>query len=64
MVFDKRNNVTPLSRADRATVSDPGTSMLAAEGLELMRIFVQLASTDDRLKVIAFAKQVLRGAEQ
>lgn len=64
MAFDKRNNVAPFSRAGRANMSDPGTSTLAAEGLELMRVFVQLSSADDRLKVITFAKQVLRGTEQ
>ena len=64
MAFDKRNNVAPFSRIGRATASSPDTSTLAGEGLELMRIFVQLSSTDDRRKVIAFANQVLRGAEQ
>ena len=62
MAFDKRNNVAPFSRTGRAPAADP-SSTLAAEGLELMRVFVQLSSGDDRLKVIAFAKQVLRSAE-
>ncbi len=62
MAFDKRNDVTPFSRTDHARASDADAT-LAAEGLELMHVFVRLPAADDRFKVIAFAKQLLRNAE-
>ena len=62
MAFDKQNDVASFSRTDLANVPDPDTA-LAAEGLELMHVFVRLPSADDRFKVIALAKQLLRNAE-
>ncbi len=62
MVCDKQDDERILN-TDRLDTSDPATSAMAAEGLELMRAFVQIDSPDDRRKVVEFAERLARGTE-
>jgi hypothetical protein len=62
MVCDKHDDERILN-VDPLDTSDPAASIMATEGLELIRAFVRILSADDRRKVVELAERLARGAE-
>jgi hypothetical protein len=62
MVCDKHDDERILN-IDSLDTSDPAASIMAAEGLELIRAFVRILSADDRRKVVELAERLARGSE-